>query len=346
MNLLQNLRLPRDIATLIHVRGTALPPLQFQDGANRGAKATLDRTPDPVTLLGRQQAADPAMAVAVKAMLYLWNGWLDEAVTVAADAPDVERDYITALAERQRGQAAGAKEAYQALGPQPLFQPLTAFAQETIGQTTHAALLRFRQLLDMVSEWEPFAFIDLYEQSRVGAVCDDVQQVVRKIQSQEFELLFVQSLEATLGTKLPTIASEKEEEAAARTRLRERRREQQRDRDRRRETPAPAAASAARASAAPAAAGTSAQSAQLKIRCPKCSKTIQVSPSLRGQATRCTSCAAQFLVPRTGAPTVTQSAPCIGVRCPQCQQTVSVPATARGKPHACDKCGAQFRVPG
>ncbi len=67
--------LPPDIANLLMLRGAALPPLLWLDTPNKAAKNLLEQTPEDTTLFRLAKLVDESMGSAVRALLYLLNGW-------------------------------------------------------------------------------------------------------------------------------------------------------------------------------------------------------------------------------------------------------------------------------
>ncbi len=193
---------PTDIANLLMLRGAAVPPLLWQNSANRTAKDLLDQAADDTSLFGRAALADEAMSTAVRAMLYLWNGWHGECELYAQGGPDMERIYLEVFRQRQLACFAEAKTSLQQLGEHPIYAPLAKYATEAIGLGTDPALKRLRDVIEMGESWEPFIFSDLFAQSQGGKFCEATQETIRGLQSVEFELLFIHCYEKATGEPL------------------------------------------------------------------------------------------------------------------------------------------------
>ena len=88
-----------DVANLLMLRGADLPPFQWQKKPNPAAKEMLDRITEDTALLRQESLADEGMSAAVRALLYLWNGWLVECSMYAQAAPDKERIFLSALCD-------------------------------------------------------------------------------------------------------------------------------------------------------------------------------------------------------------------------------------------------------
>jgi len=342
--------LPRDIATLVKVRGAGLPPLQLQDGANRPAKATLDALYGDAGLFHRKQLADATLAAAVRGLLYLWNGWLDECVECARRAGGAEEHYLCGLVARQLGDAEGAKRAFALLGTHAIFTRLALEAGTLIAESGDAALARFRELLECGQAWDAAGFVHLYEQCRSRALPAATERIVRAIQGRELELLLVHCVEQVLGEPLRPVSSPLDDLAERKARERQRRRARV-DADRLAEAEKHLQRNSAGSHGGAGPRGGSlavVPTSEIRIKCPKCQSTLGVPTSQRGKKTQCGKCGVAFLVPAeksNGAAAGSPPAGSIGVRCPQCQHLAVLPPGARGKSHTCMQCAADFLVP-
>jgi Zn-finger nucleic acid-binding protein len=343
-------KLSPDIATIFMLRGAESPSIQWQAHANRGAKRLLDTTDDR-KLFGAQGVADEAMAAAVRALLYLWHGWIGECSMYSQAAPEQERLYINALCERMNGNSKAAKELFQKLGENPFCEPLTKSALELIGSSSEAELQRYRQILEMGHVWEPFAFCDLYLQARAGQLCAAGEQTVAHIQAREFELLFCHCYEA--ATRVNAAKRQGQAASVKPQRKPERRRRAStglrshpsvqtgRTPDQKAEQNKPP----------PAGQGPKTPESVIKVICPACQTRVTFSASARGQQFKCPKCAGLFLIPRKdeAAPGSGSARPPaldgLKVLCPQCRQVLAFPESARGQKQTCNRCQAVFVVP-
>lgn len=286
--------LPAPVARAVLARGTQVPPLAWHQHPNRAAKTALDELHADTALLGREVVASSEMAAAVRALLYLWNGWPAEAAMYAHGAPELERHFIQALVERQVGAYAAAKAAWQQVGEHPVFTELVAFAQQVIPAKSTGPLKRLRDVIEFAGQWEPHLFTDLCDQAASGKLDLAGEETVRRLQCCEFELVLAHCCEAATGAKLRRARSPAP----------------------RRATPAvprrPATPPAPAAKPEPAPAGPRKPRPVLKpvelesgigIACPKCRAVKMVPESRRGATDTCPKCKTVFQVPARPAAT-------------------------------------------
>ena len=335
-------QLPRDIVTLLMLRGADTPPLQWQNHPNRGAKTALDELDDS-NLFGRVEIVSRPMAAAVRALLYLWNGCPAECAMHAQPAPEKERWYITGICERLAGRPQEAKAAFQQLDEHPIHVGLTTRALQVIGPVADPAVARFRQIMEMGQSWEAFAFVDLYEQARAGKLCRAGEQIVGDLQCKEFELLFAHCYQGATGVNLddarpaPTTAAPRPKRKVERTHHRG---------SRQRESSRPTGP----AKTDPQAKGALVGQAPVRVICPKCREASTFPGSARGKPVRCTKCGSAFAIPSgPGAGPAAASAAVanggVTLICPRCEEKLTLPESARGRQEKCGKCGALFMVP-
>lgn len=332
-------QLPSNIAAILSAHGSETPPLQWCIRANLGLKKTLDAMTDQ-SLLGQDNLTDGAMAAAVRGLLYLWSGCNTEAVQHAETAPVSECLYIQALCHRQTGHGSNAKTVLQQLGQHPIYCGLTTWSLQKLEGGT-GALLRFRQLLELCQEWEPYAFIDLYEQARAGQL-GEAEAVVRAIQCCEFEMLLAHCYSGATGCTLGPRSDQKKREEEAR--LEQWKRQMQAKRMARLERPRFEPASAKKVEPAkPPAQSTIAAGPTVAVHCPKCATVTHAAESQRGQKTLCGKCGAEFLIPAKSGSVA--AATRIAIACPKCAVRIEIPPNARGHKHVCSKCHTQFLIP-
>jgi predicted Zn finger-like uncharacterized protein len=202
-------------------------------------------------------------------------------------------------------------------------------------------LARFRQLLDSIENWQPFAFIELYEQCRKRMLPASTERMVRAIQCREFELLLLHCVEGALGERLQPVSRPLDDVGERKARERKRRHAPADEGLRTRNAPPAVTASPATSSTAVAA------PPGINVQCPKCRATLFVPATQRGKKTRCGKCSAAFLAPMDKSMTGPVATPpgSVGVRCPQCQHLAMFAPDSRGKSHTCAKCTARFLVP-
>lgn len=190
-----------EISKLLLVRGTALPAVQWQHNHSSTAKKTLDAM-DDAQLFAPTSLKNQSMGAAVRALLYLWNGWIDESAMYAQGARPKESLFILGISERHRGRAHEAKAFFRQLDDHSIYPSLAQIATELIGSSPDDALRRFREILNHNGTWEPYVFIDLYEQARVDETKLTVGEFVREMQRQEFALLFGHCFQAATGDEV------------------------------------------------------------------------------------------------------------------------------------------------
>lgn len=330
-------QLPSEMMALFLQRGTNLPPLHWPSYANRIARDSLEGLSDAKLFHGKE-LIDASMGGAVRALLYLWNGWPEECVTHAQAGPEKEYLLLGAISARQRGDVEQAKSLLQQLDEHPAYAELAKYAVKEIGDNPDPVVMRFKQMIEMGGTWEPFLFTDLYQQARAEKVSEATEQVVRQIQCMEFELLFRHCYEAATGHKLPRCSdrsadAEREASVARVRRLKEKHRPKRRSPDR----------TVGEKAKPDEGRGTPAPPDTISVVCPKCRTTMKLKASSRGKNERCGKCGAVFMVPAIKASA--GAAGRIAVRCPKCRSTLMAPESARGNTEKCSKCGALFLVP-
>lgn len=212
-----------EISKLLLARGTALPTVQWQHNRSSTAKKTLDAM-DDAQLFAPTSLKNESMSAAVRALLYLWNGWIDESAMYAQGARPKESLFILAMSERHRGRAHEAKAFFRQLDDHSIYPSLAKIATELIGASPDGALNRFREILNHNGTWEPYVFIDTYEQARLDETKLTVGEFVREMQRQEFALLFGHCFQAATGNEVtkrtktrarPTAPKRRHEDLAA-----------------------------------------------------------------------------------------------------------------------------------
>jgi hypothetical protein len=343
-------KLSSDVAMAFMLRGAEAPSIQWQTHPNRGAKRLLDGITDQ-KLFAPTGVLDEGAGASVRAMLYLWNGWLAESRMYAQGSPEMEQNYINAFCERMEGNAALAKEILQKLGDNPIFEPLTKGALEMMGTSGAPEIQRFRKIVELGHIWEPFAFCDLFTQALSGQICTAGEQMVAGLQAREFELLFCRCYEAATGVNPARRASQM---ATANPQRKQERKRRAAPTGRSR-TPGsngkkPDKHGDETKDGAPGQAQKPAEPA-IKVICPACGTRVTFPASARGQQYKCSKCSGLFLIPKkegADAPTKTGASPPAGgvrVVCPQCKRVSSFPQTARGQRQTCSVCQAVFMIP-
>ncbi len=344
-----------EIATQLMLRGTDLPLLEWHKSANRAIKLKLESL-DDVHLFAPVTIQNEAMVAAVRSLLYLWSGWVAEAATSAQSAPEKERDYIVALGERLQGLPDKAKTSFQKLNEHPVYERIVPLALEEMAPVNDPRLQRVRQILEMDQRWEPFVFIDLFEQARAGKLTRPAEEIVRRLQVMEFELLFAHGYGQAIGDSSldlfqkpaapePTVVKRKKPAES----------------HRRHSLPPSSTKPKEEKSMPEPAPKASAPPEKITVSCPQCGVKSMVPATNRGAKCKCYKCGHLFMVGGGPAP-ISQSGatpspfisaskaphgPADEVRicCPKCTQVFSLPASARGKKAKCARCATVFMVP-
>ena len=281
------------VAVLLQLRGAALPSLRWHDKPNQAAKQVLQDIEDDARLFRQTTLADEPMVGAVRAMLYLWNGWPSECKMYAQGAPEKERNYLLGICARQAGHADEAKCLFQQVPEHVIYSQLASFALETIGPGSGAMVQRYRSILEQDGRWETCAFVDIYEQALAEKLDPVGERVVRTLQCREFELLFKYCYQEATGELLCEDTEEESIDMAAVARLRERRKAGRR----RHRVPAPQR----KPSAAPEA-KEDGPPPSIAVLCPKCETKVTLPASARGSMWTCEQCGARFLIPHKRPP--------------------------------------------
>lgn len=327
--------------------GWGMPPLNWQDRHNTTAKSLLEEAAEDSDLFKPQAVQDEALATGVRALLYLWTGWPNDAQMWAAAAPEKERLYIAALAYRHAGNSEESKTQFQALEENPFSDEMCRSAKGLISDHADVLLKRFRDLIELGQAWESFAFTDLLDQARDGDFSHGAQEILRKLQWQEFNMLLQRCYEGATGkdiTKREAQARVVESEPAWK------RNKAAQDRIR----PAPSAPSRKPATEQPGQGDKGAngkdvdnkeeeKSKHFAVKCPKCKKSVAVSESARGKSVKC-KCGHSLRIAQAGTDGEPVKAPKTTARlvCPKCRNAANYSVTYRGSKVACLKCRTSF----
>lgn len=279
---------PGEITNALMLRAVGLPPLRWNDKPIRAAKELLDQVED-AKLFQSYRVVDESMAATVRAMLYLWNGWPGDCEMYLQASPQQEKLYVNAFLLRQSDRVDEAKVIFQKLDTHPIYQSLCDYTLETIGLGSDPALKRFKDIVKLCESWEPFAFMDMYEQIKAGKHTQLTEEIVRSLQCREFELLLVYCFEKAVGQHLPQLTIKKTEPP--------------------RRKPKPVKKTRSRSSgmindpAKPKDESTTSKPApkrhpgDIRIQCPRCQHTSFLPPTRRGTKHICEKCKTGFLIP-------------------------------------------------
>jgi hypothetical protein len=295
-----------EVTALLLARGTALPALVWHARPNQTAKTTIDAM-DDAELFGRDAIRDEKMAAAVRALLYLWHGWPDDCQMHSQTAATGERTYLEGLRQRQAGNAEQAKAAFRQLNGHPTYQKLASHALELIGSHDGPLFQRFKQIVELDEQWEPFMFVDVFEQACTGKFDLTGEELVRRIQTEEFALLFVHCYEQATGrTVCPRGRDETTDDDSNLKRMRELIQKRKNASARRpgltqpRRPPIPTPASGAQESSDEPGKDQSAVKPPdgfIRVACPRCQHVLRLPESARGGHHLCGQCGIVFAIP-------------------------------------------------
>lgn len=330
-------KLATEVSNILMMRGTSLPPLCLGDHAHTQAGSMIDEMPDD-KLFGVAQVNNPDMAMAIRSLLFIRCGLLSEGSMFAMMAPRLECDYICGFAERNLGHKDAAKSHFQKVQEHPVYQTLFKEALSLLKHSMDKRLTRLHDILELHGDWEPYAFIDVYEEARDGQMSSASEDTVRQIQAIEFNALFLHCYKQLMGIDARKAEFKHNPDVQRRRPVPTRH-------------PKPAASAPASTPATPSKTAPTppkAPSNEVRVGCPKC-KTIQTfDASQRGQKVQCNKCAVTFAIPGgsgDSAAAVAGSAP-VRVACPKCRTAASYPQAKRGCKVQCSKCNAVYTIPG
>jgi hypothetical protein len=350
-------KLPAEIAAMFMVRNPESAPLRWQAHPNRRGKNTLDETSDE-QLFGDVPVLNDSMASGVRALLYAWNGWLEDAKMYAQPAPPAERAYIIAVCERMIGRADAASSLFREMAVHAIAPDLVSCVLELTTATSNPVVQSFRQDLQEEQVWDHLAFMELVNQARMERLGLAGEQLVSLLQCKEFELLFCHCFRGATGVQLAMARKEETATAPRKVRKVESRRSgpargrrtasvesRTRTLDLAEPRPKPDAPARSQAQAQPEPA--------FQVVCPKCGTTVMLPGQVRGSRTKCTRCSAVFVAsqnPASPPDRVATSRPqasssTVFICCPLCGGMHTLPPSSRGTNQQCAKCRTIFSVP-
>lgn len=128
----------------------------------------------PVAAFAPHKIADPAMADAFFAGLWLIYDHLDESHTISQSIETPTGSYWHAIMHRREGDFSNSKYWFRRVGTHPVFQPLAESAQEIFAER-------------LPGPWDPFRFVDQCAAAvRTGSTAEEA---CRRAQQRECRLL-------------------------------------------------------------------------------------------------------------------------------------------------------------
>ncbi len=329
-------KLATEVSNILMLRGTSLPPLCLADHPHTQAGSKIDEMPDD-KLFGVAQISNADMAMAIRSLLFVRCGLLSEGSMFAMMAPKAEADFICGLVERNLGHKDRAKSHFQKVQEHPVYQTLHKQAMALLKSSMDKRLTRLHGILELHGDWEPYAFIDVYDEAKSGQMSSASEETVRKIQAIEFNALFLYCYQQLMGIDAKKAEIKQTTDAPRRRPL-----------PTRKPTPAPAptpAASTATKETAPAKAPAKAPSHEVRVGCPKCKAIQTFEASQRGSKVQCSKCNVAFTVPGGSKAGSSAGGSAVRVACPKCRTAASYPQSKRGSKVTCSKCSASYMIP-
>jgi hypothetical protein len=345
-------RLPTEVASMLAVRNRGALPLRWQTQPDRRGKNALDEMADD-RLFGGLPVIDSSMTPAVKALLYLWNGWPDDAKMHAQPARRSERFYVTAFCERMLGRWEVAGQLFRQVEEMPILDALLGCVRELSQESGIESAERILKELEKAGRWDHLAFTRLLCEAANGALGPAGEQLVSLIQLKEFELLFNHCYEEATSVRVLVETKSQPRVSGLKGRKREPESKPSLGRSHRPKT----VGGEAKAEAAPVKEkrGQSTgpvhqkttREATARVICPLCGAIIELPAGFQGSKSKCIRCGGIFSVAgrATQRPTATPpSSLDVVVCCPVCQTIYSFAASVRGSNRRCSRCDTVFSV--
>ena len=160
---------------------------------NAVARPLLETLTPEAAFLPRR-IADRSMAECCLAGIWLYHDFLDESHRLSQNVTTPSGSYWHGLLHRREPDSWNSKYWFDRVGRHPIFPKLRQIAREHTLAERELEQTRF--LLDQ-KQWNPSAFIDLCEASRLGG--SPAETLCRKIQLREWQLLFDYCFRRALG---------------------------------------------------------------------------------------------------------------------------------------------------
>lgn len=157
-------------------------------------KSELDQL-DAESICAPHSVADPTMADCCLAGLWLYYDFLDPSHRISQNIGTDSGSYWHAILHRREPDSWNSKYWFRRVGAHPVFPELCRHAQRAAAEQPDLPETRF---LKSQPRWDPFAFVDLCEEARLGRVAAD--DLCRRIQRAEWQLLFGYCYRRATGT--------------------------------------------------------------------------------------------------------------------------------------------------
>jgi ribosomal protein S27E len=328
-------KLAPNVANILMLRGSSLMTLCMGDHAHPQANGMIDAMADD-ELFGVAQISSVDMAMAIRSMLFVRNGWLTEGSMFAMMASPAESEFICGIAERNLGHLDRAKVHFQKINDHPVFETLHTHILNTLDNSMDKRLSRLHDIMKLHGNWEPYAFIDVYGEAAAGQMSSASQKTVRTIQQTEFNALFLYCYQQLMGIDARKAEVQQTPEAPRRRPVPTTRQTSHQS------APSPSPTPASKPDAMP----SKPASNDVRVGCPKCKAIQSFDASQRGQKVQCSKCAVSFTIPGGSAsPSAAAPSNLVRVACPKCRVPAAYPQTKRGSKVQCSKCGAAYTIP-
>lgn len=149
---------------------------------------------DLATAFGSKPIADRSMAQCCLAGIWLYHDFLDESHRISQDIATPSGSYWHGILHRREPDSWNSKYWFDRVGKHPIFPKLRQMARDQALAEDERPEARF--LIEQ-KQWDPGAFIDLCEASRLGRA--PTEMLCRKIQLREWQLLFDYCFRRALG---------------------------------------------------------------------------------------------------------------------------------------------------